>query len=124
MSNRKPFNRHAGYKCSLRAPFGHVVVYDRSRGGDWIDADTRWVVAAYDRELRNIALLECPTEGIARQTMKAARRGDHDWMETLPSPASSPHTPQPAMPANASYMRGWNAAAAVYSRRRNSPSRN
>ena len=83
MSNRKPFNDDAGYKCSLRAPFGHVVVYDRKNGGDWIDADTRWVVSAYDHEELNIALLECETERLARDTMKGARDGHHDWIETL-----------------------------------------
>ena len=30
MSARKPFNGDAGYLCSLRASFGHVVVYDRA----------------------------------------------------------------------------------------------
>ena len=81
MSTRKPFNGDAGYLCSLRAPFGHVVVYDRAHGGDWIDGDTRWVVAAYDHNKGNIALLDCDTQRIARQTMKNARNGHHDWIK-------------------------------------------
>ena len=123
MSKHKPFHRDAGYKCSLRAPFGHVVVYDRSRGGDWIDADTRWVAAAYDHELRNTALLECRTERIARKTMKAARDGDHDWIQTPTATTPSPDIPQPSMPDNPSYMRGWNAADAAFKHHRPKPHR-
>lgn len=47
ISTRKPHNGIAGYVCELkckRACGGHVVVYDRERGADWIDADERWVV--------------------------------------------------------------------------------
>ncbi|MDE0660303.1 MAG: hypothetical protein OXI79_11705 [Gammaproteobacteria bacterium] len=66
MSKRKPYNRDAGYKCSLKTPFGHAVVYDRERGGGWIDGEGRWVVAAYDRTGKNIGLLDCRTAG-ARQ---------------------------------------------------------
>lgn len=83
MSKRKPFNNDAGYKASLRAPFGHVVIYDRQNGGDWIDAETRWVVAAYDHDELNIGFLECESERIARDTMKAARDGDADWIAPL-----------------------------------------
>lgn len=134
MNIRKPFNGDAGYLCSLRAPFGHVVVYDRARGGDWIDGDTRWVVAAYDHDKRNIALLDCETQRIARQTMKDARNGHHDWIEQptedpAPPPAGEPNgtidvtiatgetvtlqlddkgQPLPRLPHNESYMRGWN----------------
>ena len=83
MSKRKPFNGDAGYKCSLRTPFGYVVLYDRERGGDWIDGGERWVVAAYDHEQSGLALLDCPSERIARQTMKDARAGFHDWIEVI-----------------------------------------
>lgn len=38
MPKPKPFNGDAGYKASLRAAFGHLVIYDRASGGDWIDA--------------------------------------------------------------------------------------
>ena len=80
-SKRKPFNGDDGYVCSLRTEFGWCVVYDRDKGGDWIDADTRWVVAAYNSDKANIGLLECPTQRNARETMKAARDGYHDWIE-------------------------------------------
>ena len=80
MSSRKPFNGDAGYRSSLRAPFGYVVIYDRKHGGDWIDADTRWVVAAFNHDKANIALLECPSQSVARQTMKDASTGDADWI--------------------------------------------
>ena len=137
MSARKPFDSAAGYVCSLRAPFGHVVVYDRARGGDWIDAGPRWVVAAYDHDKRNIALLDCESQRVARRTMKDARNGDHDWIEqrtedpppTPPAPAGEPNGTMvvtiatgetvtlplddkgqslPRLPHNESYMRGWN----------------
>ena len=79
-SKRKPYNGDAGYECSLKTPFGHAVVYDRQNGGGWIDGEGRWVVAAYDRAGRNIGLLDCRTEKLARQTMKDARDGCHDWI--------------------------------------------
>lgn len=136
MNVRKPFSGDAGYVCSLRTRFGHVVVYDRTRGGGWIDADTRWVVAAYDHDKRNIALLDCQSQRIARQTMKDARDGHHDWIEQPvdepePMPAGEPGgtmtvttatgetvtlnldergQPLPRLPGNESYMRGWNQA--------------
>ena len=79
-SRRKPFNRDAGYHCSKRTAFGYCVVYDREKGGDWIDADTRWVAAAFDNELRNMALLDCTSERMARDIMKDASLGNHDWI--------------------------------------------
>lgn len=83
MSKRKPFNEDAGYKASLRTPFGHAVIYDRENGGDWIDADTRWVVAAYDSEHSNLAIMEASSLRIARETMKGAREHGFqtDWIQ-------------------------------------------
>jgi len=62
-------------------PFGHAVVYDRKNGGDWIDADERWVVAAYDHDRSNIGLMECSSERRAREIMKDARDGEAHWIE-------------------------------------------
>lgn len=47
MSTRKPHNDIAGYVCELKCKRpcgGHVVIYDRNNGADWIDGDERWVV--------------------------------------------------------------------------------
>ena len=77
---KKPHADDAGYVCSLKTAFGRCVVYDREAGGDWLDATTRWVVAAYDTQGGTIALIECATQRIARQTMKDARDGSHDWI--------------------------------------------
>lgn len=89
MSKRKPFNGDAGYVASLKAPFGHVVIYDRENGGEWIDAGSRWVVSSWTHEKANIALLEVSSLRRAREVMKDARDGFHDWMDealaTLPT---------------------------------------
>ena len=81
-SKRKPFNLDAGYKASRRTSFGWVVIYDRNKGGDWIDGDTRWVVAAYNQEQGNIGLLDCETRALAITTMKLAQSGECvDWID-------------------------------------------
>ena len=81
MSKRKPFNNDAGYVASLRAAFGHVVIYDRDNGGDLIDVEDRWIVASYDHDKGNIALIETSSLRRAREIMKDARDGFHDWMD-------------------------------------------
>ena len=82
-SRRKPHQDDAGYLCSLKTRFGRCVIYDRhAPDGDWINADTRWVVAAYDHDDSNIALLECDSQQVARTTMKDARDGHFDWIES------------------------------------------
>lgn len=85
-STRKPFNNDAGYVCSLKTGFGHVVVYDREKGGDWIDASTRWVLAAYNHDKENIGLLDCRTIRQARSDMKLTRDGMWDWIEQFQKP--------------------------------------
>ena len=89
MSARKPFNGDAGYKASLRTWFGWVVIYDRENGGDWIDADSRWVVAAYDEDKMNLALLEARSEREARRVMKDTRDGWWEWIPALDKEADS-----------------------------------
>ena len=81
MSTRKPFNNDAGYVASLRAAFGHVVIYDRKKCGGWIDGEERWIVASYDHDKSNIALIETGSLRRAREIMKDARDGSHDWMD-------------------------------------------
>ena len=80
-SKRKPYNGDAGYHCSLKTRFGHVVLYDRRNGGDWIDAGARWVLAAFDRSGANLALLDCKTERYGRRAMRDARDGWTEWIE-------------------------------------------
>lgn len=82
MSKRKPLNDSAGYVASLRAPFGHLMITDRDNGGDWIDSDERWVVSAFDHDLRNLALIEASSLRRAREIMKDAREAgfDTDWI--------------------------------------------
>lgn len=44
-STRKPLNDTAGYVCQRKCKLGgYVMIIDRSNGGDWIDAEDRWVV--------------------------------------------------------------------------------
>jgi len=81
MSKRKPYNGDAGYRCSLKFPLGHVVLYDRQNGGDWIDGGERWVLAAYDHAGGNLALLDCPSERWGRRAMKDTRDGWHEWID-------------------------------------------
>jgi hypothetical protein len=79
-SKRKPYNGDAGYICSRKCPDGgHVVVYDRQNGGDWIDADTRWIVSKYDAERLNEGVLEMATKAMAIDLMKDTAAGLDDW---------------------------------------------
>ena len=47
-STRKPHNHLPGYRAELKSKHlklpGHIVIFDRQNGGDWIDATERWVV--------------------------------------------------------------------------------
>ncbi len=48
ISVRKPHNHLPGYRAELKSKHpdltGHIVIFDRVNGGDWIDALDRWVV--------------------------------------------------------------------------------
>lgn len=82
ISKRKPYNGDAGYVCSRKCPDGgHVVVYDRKNGGDWIDGEQRWVVAKYNRDGLNQGLLDFPTKADAIGMMKETADGTDDWYE-------------------------------------------
>ena len=78
---RKPLNDTAGYVASLKTSFGYVMITDRDNGGDWIDSEERWVVSSFDHDMSNIALIETSSLRRAREIMKDARNGDHDWMD-------------------------------------------
>lgn len=81
MSSRKPYNEDAGYVCSRKMPnnLGHVVIYDRNNGGDWIDGETRWILAHYDQNGANDGLLDFPTKADAIGMMKDTVAGETDW---------------------------------------------
>lgn len=83
MSKRKPYNDDAGYVASRKcADAGHVVVYDRKNGGDWIDGEERWIVAKYSAGGSNEGLLDMPTKADAIQFMKDTASGDETaWYE-------------------------------------------
>ena len=82
MSQRKPFAGEPGYVCSLRAPFGHVVVFHRENGAQ-LDAETRWVVAAYNGDRTPLATVPCKSQSSARCTMKDARTRGYRWLGPL-----------------------------------------
>lgn len=52
MSKRKPHNDISGYVCERKSYHpklpGHFVVIDRKNGGDWIHAESRWVLMHMD----------------------------------------------------------------------------
>ena len=82
-SKRKPLNDTAGYVCSRKcAQGGYVMVVDRENGGDWINAETRWVVAKYDAGLACEGLMDLPTKADAIGFMKETAAGLDDWYET------------------------------------------
>ena len=88
MSQRKPFAGEPGYVCSLRAPFGHVVVLDRENGAQLGPEGSRWVVAAYNGTRTPLATLPCRSQSSARRAMKEARTRGYGWLGPLLSTAS------------------------------------
>ena len=75
MSRRKPHNDIAGYVAELkchRPCGGHIVIYDRKNGADWIDADDRYIVMHEPSSL-HVSVTNMPT---ARDLMKDAARGE------------------------------------------------
>lgn len=79
-SKRKPLNDTAGYVASRKCvQGGYVMVIDRKNGGDWIDADTRWVVCKHDANLAGEAILEMDTKAHAIQLMKDTAEGYDEW---------------------------------------------
>lgn len=51
MSTSNPYEDDKGYVKARRcSDGGFVVVYDRQKGGEWLDADTRWVLIKYSTE--------------------------------------------------------------------------
>ena len=80
MSNRKPHNDTAGYVCERRHPHGGwLMLLDRQNGGDWVDADTRWVLVRMD-----VGHMACGTVAVVSRAMaydiinNECRHGIHD----------------------------------------------
>ena len=76
-----PYSDSPGYRKAAKTRFGYVVLYDREKGGDWIDGDTRWVISAYDNDQRNIALLDLSTKREGESALEDSRFGWEDWIE-------------------------------------------
>lgn len=79
VSKRKPYNDDAGYVASRKCSDGHVVIYDRKNGGDWIDGETRWIIAHYDTEGANDGILDMATKADAIGLMKDTAAGCDEW---------------------------------------------
>lgn len=54
------------------------VLYDRHKGGDWIDADDRWVVCRYVDGNTNTGIVSFATRAHAMDTLRDAVSGDLD----------------------------------------------
>lgn len=76
-SKRKPHNNTPGYVCELKARLGgHIVIYDRFKGADWIDAAGRYVVM-HEPSTRHVAVHSMRQ---AREVMKGvATATDFDY---------------------------------------------
>ena len=81
MSKRKPLNDTAGYVASRKTPFGYLMILDRQNGGDWVDAEERWVISALTPEFSNIAFTTAKSLKDARATMKDAINGHVFWLQ-------------------------------------------
>lgn len=71
MTSRKPHSGNAGYVCELRCKLGgHIVIYDRQNGADYIDADDRWIVmhepSSLHVSVRSLAHARDIMKGVAR----------------------------------------------------------
>ena len=54
------------------------VLYDRNKGGDWIDADDRWVVCRYLNGDTNTGIVSFGTKAHALDVIRGAVTGDLD----------------------------------------------
>lgn len=79
----KPHINHPGYVTERKHPLGgHLTLYDRRAGADWIDADGRFVLMRYLSDGRSIGLVEFENEDDARAVLRAEcieQRFDVDW---------------------------------------------
>lgn len=88
MASRNPYSDDPGFVCARKCPDGgYAVVYDRDNGGDWIDGETRWVLAKFSPDMFNQGILDLPTKADAIGMMRETAAGADDWYEPMPSPA-------------------------------------
>jgi len=77
-SSRKPHNHLAGYRAELRSKHpglpGHIVIFDRANGGEWIAADGRWIVMHIDGDALG-CMVEVGSMQSARELMKHVANG-------------------------------------------------
>ena len=82
-SNRKPHNDTAGYVCERRHPKGGwLMLLDRDNGGDWIDADERWILVRLDAVGSGLGTLGVQSKAMAYDIINnECRHGIHeiDW---------------------------------------------
>lgn len=78
-----PHSDDAGFVLERRLPDGSTLaLYDRNKGGDWIDADARWIVCRYDHDDVNTGIVSFETRKDATETMRAEASGEAtgiDW---------------------------------------------
>ena len=80
-SGHRPHSNTAGYVTERRSHHprlpGHFVIIDRKNGGDWIDADDRWVVIHINGDACGcmVSLTSLPA---ARDIMRAMAAGGDD----------------------------------------------
>ena len=77
-SKRKPHNDLAGYICELKSHHpklpGHIVIVDREKGGDWLEAPDRYVVVHMNGDSVG-CFVSVPRLPAARLFMKDVAKG-------------------------------------------------
>lgn len=90
-----PMSRHADESGFVHARLGadgaDYVIYDRERGGEWLDGDERWAACRYLPDGTNTGVITFPTRVLAMSAISDAARGEidqYDWgqVDGLPRP--------------------------------------
>lgn len=78
MTRTKPYSNLPGYRCSLKTPFGHAVVFDLGTDA----APRRWHLVGYRKgDGAEIGSVAFRSERQARTAMKGARDGHYSaWI--------------------------------------------
>jgi hypothetical protein len=90
-SARKPHNNNAGYVAELRCRLGgHIVIYDRERGADYIEGAGRWVVMHEPSSLHVVVGSLAHARSIMKGVARAATRDEAAiHADILPSEATT-----------------------------------
>jgi hypothetical protein len=85
-TSRLPPDLHFGEPGIVRSVAGAdgacFALYDRNAGGDWLDADDRWVACRYLPDGTNTGVVSFPTRRLAESALadeKAGRDTGIDW---------------------------------------------